>query len=312
VRVGNKSACPPVVRTAAPPRHQPPTHEPPHMAAPAKPTPPAHALGNLSDLTNNPTVAILATPIHYTARMAALQRLPQILSTNDATALVQWLTNPYDPACGLTSQEYNGLKNAAADLLLRQPEVPPAWVSSFATMFRDASYDPVWRDYCLQYLAIGQERVFGRTEPEAVTTQALALEVLREATSQRTASFAGTALLGLQAIARRNPEVMPTSEVATLATAVAKDDRSSEPCRITALRVAALQGAKEVLPVARELAQTGETEMLRMVAIVSIGELGSAADQELLDALTHDGEPHVAGIATQAAATIKKRVEQTR
>ena len=38
---------------------------------------------------------------------------------------------------------------------------------------------------------------------------------------------------------------------------MANDDRASEACRITALRVAALHGAKEVLPVARELAQTG-------------------------------------------------------
>jgi hypothetical protein len=278
------------------------------MAAPAKPTPLAHALGNLSDLTNNPTVAILATPIHYTARMAALQRLPQILSTNDATALVQWLTIPYDPTCGLTSQEYNGLKNAAADLLLRQPEVSPAWVSSFATMFRDETYDLVWRDYCLQFLAVGQGRLSGRREPEAVAAHALALAVLRAATTQRTETFAGTALLGLQAIARWNPEGMPTAEVATLATAVAKDDRSSEPCRITALRVAALHGAKEVLPVARELAQTGATEMLRLAAIASLGELGGASDQALLDALTHDGGPHVASTATQAAAALKKRV----
>ena len=145
------------------------------MSAPAK----------LSHLTNNPTVALLASPTNYVGRMVALQRLPAVLSTNDAAALAPWL----------------GMHN---------------------------------------------------------------------------------------------------------------DDRASEPCRITALRVAALHGAKEVLPVARELAQTGETEMLRMAAIASLGELGGAADQELLDALTHADVPYVASIATQAAATLKKRMVPTR
>ena len=109
---------------------------------------------------------------------------------------------------------------------------------------------------------------------------------------------------------RSTPAVSAPAKISDLTKA--KDDQASEPCRITALRVAALHGAKEVLPVARELAQTGKTEMLRMAAIASLGELGGTADQELLDALTHADVPYVASIATQAAAILKNRMVPTR
>jgi hypothetical protein len=231
-----------------------------------------------------------------------------VLSTNDAESLRDWLATPYDPANGLNLREFNGLKNSAADLLLQQPDLPAGLVVDFAAMFLDSLYDSVWRDYCLQFLSAGHEKLSNRTDPDAASARTIALETLRTATSQRTETFAGTALLGLEAISRREPATVRPSEVATLATTVAKDEQASEPCRITALRVAALTGATAVLPTARDLAQTGETEMLRQSAVATIGDLGTAADRELLDALAHDNDKYVAATATRATETLKKRI----
>lgn len=245
---------------------------------------------------------------NYLGRMAALHQLPSVLSTNDAALLHLWLTVPYDSTCGLTAIEFNGLKNAAADLLMQQPVVSAEWIVDFAAMFLDTTYDPVWRDYCLQFLSVGHEKLTGRTDGKSVETRATVLAVLREATKLRTDTFAGTALLGLNAIARHNPETVKLSEIAAIATAVVQDERTSEPCRITALRVSALLNVTDVLPVARELAQTGETEMLRQVAVATIGDLGSAVDLELLEALSRDSDQFVAATAAQTVDTLRNRM----
>ncbi len=239
--------------------------------------------------------------------MAALQRLPALLATNDVEALRGFLVLPFDPAGGLTACEFNGLKNSAADLLLRQPDVPADLVVDFAAMYLDTEYDSVWRDYCLQFLSAGHEVLSGRDGPDVSEARSAAVEVLRAATGDRTETYAGTALLGLNAISGRDTEAVKAAEVATLAADVAKDERASEACRITALRVAGASGAAAVLPGARELAQTGETETLRQAAVATIGDLGTADDQELLDALAHDPDKYVAATAKQAAERLRKR-----
>jgi hypothetical protein len=294
-----------VSTTSRIPASHPTIRPPSRLTVRLSPRPAARAL------TNGPLAALTGASqgaANYLGRMAALQHLPMVLSTNDAEDLHVWLTTPYDPASGLSLREFNGLKNTAADLLLQQPRVPADLVADFAAMFLDSSYDSVWRDYCLQFLSAGHEKLAGRSDPEVAEARTAAVDTLRVATEQRIETFAGTALLGLEAISRREPTIVKPSEVATRAVAVAKDEQASEPCRITALRVAALTGASDVLPTARDLAQTGETEMLRQSAVATIGDLGTTVDQELLDALTHDSDKYVATIATKAADALRKRV----
>lgn len=246
--------------------------------------------------------------LNYLARMTALQNLPAVISTNDVAALRTWLTMHYNPSNGVSLLEFNAVKNSAVDLLLRQPVGAPELIADLAAMFYDTSYDPVWRDYCLQFMAGSLETFSAATEPAVVELCSDVRDVLREATGIRTDTIAGTALLGLNAEARRNPDAVKPAEVNVLASAVARDAAASEACRITALRVAGMTGAADVLPVARELSQIGGTETIRQAAIATVGELGGASEQELLDSLAHDSDKAVAAIAQQAGAALRKRL----
>jgi len=185
--------------------------------------------------------------------------------------------------------------------------VPPDLVADFALQYLDAAHDPVWRDYCLQFLSAGHEKLAASTHPDAPAACTAAVEVLRFATSERTDTLSGTALLGLDTIARRDPAAVPATDVVTLAVAIAADPNASDSCRVTALRVAALNAATNALPAARDLARSGSTELLRQAAVATLGDLGTPSDRALLASLARDRDPHVASTAQRALSLLDRR-----
>jgi len=67
--------------------------------------------------------------------------------------------------------------------------------------------------------------------------------------------------------------------------------------RITAIRMCGEQGNDQVLDTARDLAQTGDTTMLRCAAIATLGELGTEEDLALLETYAASTDERIQRIA---------------
>lgn len=240
----------------------------------------------------------------YRDGMAILTALPARLDDPQTGMLRDVLALPRPPDAALSPLAFNGIKNAAAELLLRQEPPASGLAFDFASMADDEIYDEIWRDYCLQMLSICHERLVGREDPAGVAERNAAVDAMRYAAAARDNLRAGTALLGLEAASRLEPSVVPPAEVAGLAVAIASDSRAPGTLRITALRVAGLRRAAEARPAAWELAQVPGDETLRAAAIATLGEVGGDEDKELLRSIAAGTDAFLAGIARNALATL--------
>ena len=82
----------------------------------------------------------------------------------------------------------------------------------------------------------------------------------------------------------------------------------SAELRWLALTACANQGRTDVLPAARILAQTGETVVIRRIALGVIKKLGTESDVGLLESLAEDTDKGVARSAKSAVKTLRERI----
>lgn len=252
----------------------------------------------------------------YRSRAAALRKMTRSLSADDVQALSLFLDVRYgeqEKGSQLELLEFDGLKNDALAMLLEQDTLPPGLGGQLLAMCRDTGHDDVWRTYSLQYIPAyyrrrwpaGAEPKEPKGEQEA-DAERLAMEnACWDALRDQDSTTAGTALLSLQDLSGEYGRI-DRQKVAQAAVAMAADEASREPARITSLRICGMMGSKEVLPAARMLAQAGETIPLRMAAIATVGDLGGAEDQELLASLSADKEQRIGAIAKSALARLRK------
>lgn len=254
---------------------------------------------------------LAATP--YLQNMDALRALPATLAPEQFELLRDLLALPFDPNGSMELLEFNGVKNVAADLLLRQPDFPADLAFDFCAMFADEAYDVVWRDYCLQ-MAVGCGLALSqRDHDDNETTAALGiiLHTLRAATGMADHSWPGTALFGLNTLHRSGYDAVTATEVETLALNMALNENGSEAARISALRVCGEHKLAACAAVARSLAQNGATESLRCAAIATLGDLALPEDIALLERLSHTHDPFLAKVAQTARARIATTEEWT-
>ena len=113
--------------------------------------------------------------------IAALRGLPAELTPEQFDTLRDAIAVPFEPSMPCKPLEFNGLRNAAAEFLLQQPDFPPDLLLDFAVMHEDSAQDPVWRDYCLQMLVTGWQNLAGRGGEESGEARALAVRMLEGA-----------------------------------------------------------------------------------------------------------------------------------
>jgi len=238
----------------------------------------------------------------YLGGMAALRALPPILSTNQVATLRTVIATPYSRTFPLSPLEFNGVKNVAADILLRQPGFPADLLADLALQSSDPAQDEVWRDYCLQMLTTGYLNLSGRgrslrqlpdadSDLDAPAARELALDVLMSAASAGGGTWPGTALLGLNTILASNPAAFPRAELDTRILAVLADPSASEAAQITAVRLAGTAGMLAARSDLERLAAS-PSGLVRAVAVKSLSELDKAATSEA---------SAVSGRATQSA-----------
>lgn len=253
------------------------------------------------------------------SRRAAMRKLTRTLPEGDAQALRLFLRSTLDgQANPIDGDDFFALKNDVLDILVRQEAYPRGLAVDLAEMALDKSQDTVWRDYCVQYLAdcharltSGQEQTGNpSTVPTPQTEREAILTAFETALQERDSTLAGTALIGLEQVSRSD-DMVDRTVLSGIASDIALDDAASEASRITSLRVAALMGSGSVIQAARMLSQVGETETLRLAAVATLGDVGTAEDLELMQALSVTAETRMRPVLAGALKRLKERLART-
>ncbi|MFW6152243.1 MAG: hypothetical protein ACOC6C_04640 [Verrucomicrobiota bacterium] len=127
------------------------------------------------------------------SRRSAMKKLTRNLPQDDIKALKSFLDFRYKDNSSERLLVFEGLKNDALDVLLRQENLPEGIGIRLVKMFSDSEHSDVWRDYCIQYLAPYYQRKWpaGKQlsdDPERKTIE----QAYWDATAQADRSFAGT------------------------------------------------------------------------------------------------------------------------
>ena len=88
---------------------------------------------------------------------------------------------------------------------------------------------------------------------------------------------------------------------------LASDQEASVANRITALRLCGEQGNAQALETARNLAQNGDTTMLRCAAIATLGELGTEEDLALLETYAASTDERIQRIAQRSLDKLDRK-----
>ena len=231
--------------------------------------------------------------------IAALRGLPAELTPEQFDTLRDAIAVPFEPSMPCKPLEFNGLRNAAAEFLLQQPDFPPDLLLDFAVMHEDSAQDPVWRDYCLQMLVTGWQNLAGRGGEESGEARALSVRMLEGAAGTRAHTWPGTALLGLRLISDSDPAAFPPETLDRLILDVVTDRSSSESARLTALRLAGERRLAEAGAAAEALAlDPAAAPMLRLCAAATLGDLGTGRGVLAVLAAGHD--PMLSAAAARA------------
>ncbi|MCF7818302.1 MAG: HEAT repeat domain-containing protein [Kiritimatiellales bacterium] len=287
---------------------------------------------------------VLSTPVkaligkdgklhNYPELLAAINELGYEIASADVATLMEMLNFPNDrfPE-GMRPIEINAVKNDVLDKLLRQKSLPEGLGLQMVEMARNAENDPVWRDYCVQFMEPFYDRAVseinsttesaeergGETSATSASSSAAGGEnafdeltaihnAMFAALDERGSTLAGTALIGLENLSRTHDE-FDRKIIIAKAAEIASDEMASTESRMTALRLAAMcEGNEGAVGAARSLAQTGETVLLRSAAIVTLGEIGTPDDRELLESYLLDGNKQIADAAQMALAKMDSR-----
>lgn len=280
-----------------------PAATPPEAATPtpppAPPAPPERlraALGTDADPATDP---------RGLARTAALRGLKNDLTPEESAALLVALLAPRLP--GEAPGPHSVWFHETALALHGQPAIREKFATTLGTVARDASRDPVIRDYALQHLS-------QLWQNSAAALQATIVETLTQIADQSPA-IAPSALLALHRLGSAAspsgqdppPHAVPDADFAPrLRTLLASGSSASTAARMTALRIVGerrLTGFRDDL--ARIAADpTSDHPLVRMAAVAAIARLADPGDLPLLRTLDRT-DPRVATAIDHAIARLE-------
>jgi len=266
---------------------------------------------------------------NYSSLLSAINDLGNELSATDVMALMEMLNFPNDRFPEkMRPIEINAVKNDVMDKLLRQKQLPDGLGLQMAEMAANPDNDPVWRDYCIQFMQPFYERCSAESMEHGAgsVSQAARLpgadgsrravggtdelfaihDAMFSALDERSETLAGTALIGLELLSRTHNE-FDREMIIEKSVEIASDEIASPASRMTALRLSASGNLKletgnlnQLTDTARSIAQTGETVLLRSAAIMTLGEVGTSDDRELLESYTSSDNKQIAAAAKMA------------
>jgi hypothetical protein len=271
----------------------PPAQQKPHPA----PAPAFRLIETDTSAEDNPQMALIIgndASATMVARCQAIKELGNELSAPQINVLYTLMAKKAteDP---LGIDALNTVRNEAANTLGRQSQVPPHFAGNLVAMFLDRSYDPIWREYCVQYM--------GRAIPRLnKNDRSLVAGLLWSLTDNPQERLAGTALVALSI--NVGDELVPGRQLVERARAWALSGQTHPDLRLTAIQLCAEMGDKLILATARDLANNTQTPLrLRIASIAAVGQLGGNDCIPDLERFLKEGHPVV---TTAANAAIKR------
>jgi hypothetical protein len=228
----------------------------------------------------------------YEDRLQSIRRA----GGGDAAALEEFLAATPDTT-GASVEELAALKNEAGMVLLQMSPPPASLARRFLSLAADPLADPVWRDYCVQFLGLGYQKW---SAADRKTIASFLIDVVQ----RQKGATGGTALIALCNNADA-PEI-GIQRVKDMALVVVKDASYGDGGRMSALQVCARLNVEAVLPEARVL--VGSSETLRASALAAIGALGNRGDAGLLRMWAKSPDR---SIRTPAVAALKRMEERS-
>ena len=243
----------------------------------------------------------------YHARLKEIEALGNDLPAEQCQDLIDFLNMRLDDQKDLTDVQLNALKNQALDKLIAQDVVPDRVGTMIADMYNDRRHDDLWRDYCVQHFALYYERMWPTGDAPERDPDFLAIrEAYWRAARETDTGIAGTALLGLERISRLDAR-FDRRKVESYVLHYAVNPSTPTDTRTTAMHLCALTEQPSVLGSARSVADKEECIPLRMAAIATIGDIGSARDMAFLEGLVPKTRGYVRNAAKAALERLRKR-----
>ena len=233
--------------------------------------------------------------ISYHLRLRAVHRLSNLLPQYQVEALYKFLYTRLEKQ-ELKNLEFNALKNEIVLALMKQKVKPVDLAEHLVKMYNDKTFDPTWRDYCVQF--------FGKWYASAPRNKARdeMLKCLWTATTETNNSNAGTAVTML--IRMLDTGDVDHKKLSETAYKVLTAQGSILPNKISSLQVCAELNNADALPIARQIVNDNhQNKILQMSAIAAIGMLGDKSDLPLLYKLQ---KSHDIRLKSPAKAAIKK------
>lgn len=219
------------------------------------------------------------------------------LQRADTQELLLFIKERQSPG-DLDLEEFNVLRNDAADVLLAQDSPVPRLDRVMLAIANDPKHDLVWREYVIQklpdlYLSVDNEKSRSRV-----------LKELKSKAGDTEYIFAGTALLGLYRLSQSDTKAVAESEVRDFAWEIISNDSFAEANRITALQVGAKLGDQRAVEAARKLLAEANTSIpLRSSALATLGIANDSADLPVLEQYAKSPEYR---LRTAAKAALEK------
>lgn len=218
----------------------------------------------------------------YEKRHHSLHGLSATLLASNSSSLIDFMCAEQVPE-GMREVDYMSLVNDIYNLLLTNDTEVQQLFDISLKVIPDKSAGQIWRDYCMQKLnyTLGREDV----APESIQ-QALAL--LDTATQGAYPRMQGTAFIAAYKFKDHpfdpKPNFLNTQTLGERALTAAKDVSKPLIDRITSLQTAAKCDVAGTLAYATTLISESETSepMLKVVALATIGQIGSEAQIPLL------------------------------
>ncbi len=224
----------------------------------------------------------------YFTRIKAINALGKDIKESEFDALLAFLKKK-DGSDKLPLSEVNALKNETLSALRSSHKQDHRLADELVAMYKDKSYDQVWRDYCIQHLGC----MFQYARPESHSEIA---QLFFDATdNERGSSIAGTALIALlnnegqkfnKGTDQQGQESITKENVAARALSILNDNSAGELAKITALQICAKSGESKVLEHAKQILESQASVPLKVSAIGALGLAGSTAEKPLLEKLS--------------------------
>jgi hypothetical protein len=235
---------------------------------------------------------------NYYFRVRAIHRLANNLPQSQVEALYKFLYTRLEKQ-KLKNLEFNALKNEIVLELMKQKIKPGDLAGHLVKMYQDKTFDPTWRDYCVQF--------FGKWYAAAPRNEARdeMLKNLWDATTETSNSNAGTAVTML--IRMLDTGDIDKKKLSKAAYKVLTAKGSILPNKISSLQVCAELNNADALPIARQIVNSRQNKILQMSAIAAIGMLGDRSDLPLLYKLQKSTDIRKRSPAKAAIKKINKR-----